>query len=138
MKHRKIRVKWHSDLEGKKGHKNFIISTSCFILGFFFFFFFFFGAEFEWGSMELAPSIELAQALLDLKQAFRADLDGAFEKAVVKYMDGAPALMDIVKQDQIGTTSKALLKGKCQLYLDRLRTIKAKLDKGWYLLLFTN
>lgn len=70
------------------------------------------------------------EALQHLHTAFHADCRQKYKLAVVEYMEGAPQLVQVAREEGLCTQSKQFLKAKCQQYLDRIQAIKTGLDSG--------
>lgn len=81
-------------------------------------------------AMELTSRDLMTRSLQHLHDAFQADCGQQFKVAVLMYMEGAPLLLQLAREEGLSHSLKQLLKCRCQQYLDRIQVIKAKLDAG--------
>ncbi|KAL8570470.1 hypothetical protein ACOMHN_034505 [Nucella lapillus] len=80
--------------------------------------------------MELTSSPLFQTSLQHLRAALTADCQGRFKDAAMAYMEGAPLLLQMAKEEGHCMPTKLLLKSKSQLYLNRIQLIKSKLEAG--------
>lgn len=80
--------------------------------------------------MELTSRDLMVTSLQHLHDAFKADCCQQYKEAVLMYMEGAPLLLRLAREEGLSHPVRQLLKCRCQLYLDRIQIIKAKLDAG--------
>ena len=81
-------------------------------------------------TMELISNTLIKTPLHHLRAAVTADCQQQYKTAVMEYMDGAPSLLQLAKEEELSLQTKQLLKIKCQQYLDRIQLIKSHLDAG--------
>ncbi|XP_076470418.1 vacuolar protein sorting-associated protein 4B-like [Babylonia areolata] len=78
--------------------------------------------------MELASSSLMKTSLQHLQAGLTADCQGRYRDAAVAYMDGAPLLLQVAREEGVSTPVKQLLKSLSQSYLNRIQLIKTQLE----------